>query len=65
VAPQQDKALVAALFAVPTAIYLIWVQISSGQPAVAALVHELQKYAAFIVLLGSLYTVSGGIVLRG
>jgi Na+/H+ antiporter NhaD/arsenite permease-like protein len=30
-----------------------------------ALLHELGQYASFIILLGSLYTVSGGIILRG
>ncbi len=30
-----------------------------------ALLHSLEEYMAFIVMLGSLYTVSGGIVLRG
>jgi Na+/H+ antiporter NhaD/arsenite permease-like protein len=30
-----------------------------------ALLHEVAQYASFIILLGSLYTVSGGIILRG
>src|SRR5262245_50414469 len=30
-----------------------------------ALLHSMEEYMAFIVMLGSLYTVSGGIVLRG
>src|SRR5262249_39848596 len=29
------------------------------------LLHQLQHYASFIILLGALYTISGGIVLRG
>jgi Na+/H+ antiporter NhaD/arsenite permease-like protein len=30
-----------------------------------ALIHELEQYASFIILLASLYVVAGGIVLRG
>ena len=36
-----------------------------GEPGRAALVHELAEYFSFIVLLGALYVVAGGIVLRG
>src|SRR5262245_31467944 len=61
----RNKALVAALFALPTAAYLVYVEKSTGQPALRALGHELGQYVSFIILLGSLYTVSGGIVLRG
>jgi Na+/H+ antiporter NhaD/arsenite permease-like protein len=60
-----NRACVAALFAVPAAGYLLYFQWRTGQPTVPALVHELGQYASFIVLLGSLYTVSGGIVVRG
>jgi Na+/H+ antiporter NhaD/arsenite permease-like protein len=61
----RNKALVVAVLAVPTAVYLIIEQLVTGQPAALALLHELEKYVCFIVLLGSLYTVSGGIVLHG
>jgi Na+/H+ antiporter NhaD/arsenite permease-like protein len=61
----RNKALLAALFALPTAGYLVYLQVATAQPAVNALAQELGKYASFILLLGSLYTVSGGIVLRG
>jgi Na+/H+ antiporter NhaD/arsenite permease-like protein len=61
----RNKAIVCALCAVPVALYLGWVQYSSGQPALAALGHEMFKYVSFIVLLGSLFIVAGGIVLKG
>ncbi len=61
----RNKALVTALFGVPVAAYLIGFQLATGRPAAAALLHEVGKYVSFIILLGSLYTVSGGIVLRG
>jgi Na+/H+ antiporter NhaD/arsenite permease-like protein len=61
----RNKALVAALFAVPAVVYLVYVQLATGQAALQALAHELGQYVSFILLLGSLYTVSGGIVLRG
>ena len=59
--PNRNKALVAALLAVPTAGYLL----ANGEPGRAALVHELGEYFSFIALLVALYVVSGGIVLRG
>jgi Na+/H+ antiporter NhaD/arsenite permease-like protein len=63
--PNRNKALVAALFAVPTAAYLLGLQVVTGRPAGSALAGALGEYASFMVLLGSLYVVSGGIVLRG
>jgi Na+/H+ antiporter NhaD/arsenite permease-like protein len=53
------------LFAGPAVAYLLYFQWHTGQPTVPALVHELGQYVSFILLLGSLYTVSGGIVVRG
>jgi Na+/H+ antiporter NhaD/arsenite permease-like protein len=59
------RALVAAGFALPVAIYLIFVQFATSQDTLQPLLHELKNYVAFIALLGSLYTVSGGIVVAG
>jgi Na+/H+ antiporter NhaD/arsenite permease-like protein len=56
-----NRALVVALVAVPTAGYLL----AEREPGRAALIYGLAEYSSFIVLLGSLYVVSGGIVLRG
>jgi Na+/H+ antiporter NhaD/arsenite permease-like protein len=61
----RNKAIVVALFVGPTVAYLLYVQLATGQAALPALAHELGQYASFILLLGSLYVVSGGIVLRG
>ena len=59
------RALVAAGFALPVAAYLVYVQIATGQDTFHPLLHEMQNYFSFIVLLGSLYVVSGGIVVGG
>lgn len=62
----RNKAIVSALAGVPVACYLAYLHFFTAQNwALAPLGHELFKYFSFIVLLGSLYTVSGGIVLRG
>jgi Na+/H+ antiporter NhaD/arsenite permease-like protein len=60
-----NRAIVAASFAVPVAVYLGYVQLATGQPALAPLLHESWHYLTFVALLGSLYIVSGGIRLRG
>ncbi len=54
----KSKALFAGIIAVPTAIYLLVID-----PHL--LLHAGTEYAQFILLLGSLYMVSGGMVLRG
>jgi len=59
------RALVAAGYALPVAVHLVYAQLATGQDTVHPLLHELKNYVAFIVLLGSLYTVSGGIVVAG
>ncbi len=54
----RNKGMVAALFAVPMGVYLLatnW----------HALLHSLLEYTDFIILLGSLFVISGGIFLRG
>jgi Na+/H+ antiporter NhaD/arsenite permease-like protein len=60
-----NRALVAAAYALPVVAYLVYVQLTTGQDTVHALFDELLNYTAFIVLLGALYTVSGGIVVAG
>lgn len=57
----RNKGIVVALFAVPTAIYLVCL----GERGREVLLHELREYSSFIVLLLALYVISGGIVLRG
>ncbi len=54
----RNKLIVALSFGLPTAAY-IWFQ------DYHLVLHELQEYASFIILLGALYIISGGLVLRG
>ena len=56
-----NKALVALLLGVPVAGYLLL----QGETGWYRVQHTLLEYVEFMVLLGSLYTISGGIALRG
>ena len=56
----RNKALLVALLVVPTILYL-----ATRDGGSAALLHELEGYASFVVLLAALYAISGGLVLRG
>jgi Na+/H+ antiporter NhaD/arsenite permease-like protein len=60
-----NKAIIAAVVAVPVALYLLIVHFTTEQKALLPLGHELFKYLCFIIMLGSLFTVSGGIVFHG
>ena len=53
-----NKAIVAGLLSLPVAVYYLL-----NSPS--ELLHPILEYFSFIVLLWSLYTISGGIVLRG
>ncbi len=61
----RNKAVVVAVLATPVILYLVYLQAATGQNTLSPLVHELAKYASFIIMLGSLYTVAGGVVVRG
>ncbi len=61
----RNKAVIVALLAAPVVLYLGYLQLATGRGTLDPLVHELAKYASFIVMLGSLYTVAGGVVIRG
>ncbi len=61
----RNRALVSAGFALPVAAYLLYLHWATGQDTLHPLAHELKNYVFFIVLLASLYTVSGGIVILG
>ena len=54
----RNKAVFAGLIGIPTAIYLYFLDWHM-------LLHAGEEFFSFIALLGSLYIVSGGIVLRG
>ncbi len=58
----RNKGVVAALFAIPTALYLV---LGLGAAGVHELVHKALEYASFMALLGSLFVISGGFVVRG
>ncbi len=60
----RSKALVAAGLSLPVVGILGYLQIAEGQETLPVLWHELVKYTSFIVLLGSLYIVSGGLVVH-
>jgi Na+/H+ antiporter NhaD/arsenite permease-like protein len=61
----RNKAIVVLLLALPVVLYLAYLRVTTGQHTLYPLVHELGKYASFIILLGALYTVAGGIVVHG
>jgi Na+/H+ antiporter NhaD/arsenite permease-like protein len=54
----RNKALVSLVLGAPVAIWI-------GTLDLPAFVHAAHEYAAFIVLLGALFSISGGIVVRG
>jgi Na+/H+ antiporter NhaD/arsenite permease-like protein len=58
----RNKALVALLFGVPTAHYLV---LGLGAAGTHELLHKTLEYLSFMALLGSLFVISGGIVVRG
>ena len=57
-----NKALVSALFGLPVALYLV---AGFGHEGVHQLVEKGMEYASFILLLLSLFAITGGIVVRG
>ncbi|MBI3073900.1 MAG: sodium:proton antiporter [Deltaproteobacteria bacterium] len=57
----RNKAIVSALFLAPVAVMLL----VNGAEGRTELAHTLIEYVSFIILLASLYTISGGIVLEG
>ena len=61
----RNKALVVAALVLPLVAYLAYLRLTTGKQTLYPLAHELAKYASFIILLGSLYVVSGGLVVRG
>ncbi len=58
----RNRALIAALFGLPVAAYLLLVHGSAGG---TALLHAGEEYVAFILLLGALFVISGGVYVRG
>lgn len=58
----KSKALVAAALAVPVAAYLVS---NFGHEGTHLLQHAGQEYLSFVLLLGSLFVISGGIYIQG
>ncbi len=65
----RNQLLVAMGWATPVLAYLLWLIFTDhgtlGHDASHSLSHALEEYVSFMALLGSLYTISGGILLRG
>jgi Na+/H+ antiporter NhaD/arsenite permease-like protein len=65
----RNQLLVAVGWAAPVFLFLAYVGISDyqhlGHDAAHKLQHAFDEYVSFIALLGSLYIISGGILLRG
>ncbi len=58
----RNKGLVAALFALPVALYLL---LAHGEAGLHELLEKGKEYASFILLLGALFAITGGIRVRG
>jgi len=58
----KNRAIISALFAVPTAGFML---VHYGAAGGTVLMHHLHEYVSFICLLGSLFIITGGIYVRG
>jgi len=58
----RNKAIVAVLFSIPSAAYLLG---PLGPVGAHELQHKVFEYVSFITLLGALFVISGGVVVRG
>ena len=58
----RNKGIIAAVLALPVALYLAVAHGAEGQHVLAEQAHE---YVSFLILLGSLFVISGGIYVRG
>jgi Na+/H+ antiporter NhaD/arsenite permease-like protein len=58
----RNRALTAAFFALPVAVYLI---VAHGAAGAHELLEKAKEYTSFILLLGALFVVTGGIRMRG
>ncbi|MCE9533613.1 MAG: sodium:proton antiporter, partial [Planctomycetes bacterium] len=61
----RNKAIVSIGLSIPVVLYLLAINGESKGESTHQLVHELEEYSAFIILLTALYTISGGILLIG
>lgn len=56
----RNKGIVAALFGAPVVVLLL-----SMPGGIVPLIHAIEEYVSFIVLLGSLFVISGGVAVTG
>jgi Na+/H+ antiporter NhaD/arsenite permease-like protein len=61
----RNRAVFSFALAAIVVVYLLAINGRSDGASVRDLMHKLEEYVAFIVLLGALYVISGNIVLRG
>jgi Na+/H+ antiporter NhaD/arsenite permease-like protein len=59
-----NKAIVVALLSIPLAAYLLTAWNENGV-ATHGLIEKIEEYISFMVLLGALYVISGGIYIKG
>ena len=57
----QNKGIIAAVLGIPVTAYLL----SFGGVGTHALEHAAKEYVSFLLLLGSLFVISGGVYVRG
>lgn len=57
----QNKGVIVAILGIPIAIYIL----TFGHDGLMALEHAGKEYVSFLVLLGSLFVISGGVYVRG
>ncbi len=60
--PNRNKAVVAALFGLPIAAYLL---IAQGSAGAQELLEKAREYVSFLLLLAALFVITGGIFVRG
>ena len=58
----RNKAIVAAVASVPVVLYLV---LAFGAAGAAELAHKWHEYSAFILLLGALFVITGGVHVGG
>jgi Na+/H+ antiporter NhaD/arsenite permease-like protein len=61
----RNKAIIAALLAIPVAVYLLARHSATDGASTHVLLDEIEDYTSFVLLLGSLYVVAGGILIGG
>ncbi|HEY2785903.1 MAG TPA: sodium:proton antiporter [Fimbriiglobus sp.] len=61
----RNRLIIALGFALPVVAYLLALNGDTNGASLRALLHELQSYVSFMVILTALYVINGGIVISG